>query len=46
MVSVPTLCLIAALALGAYDTIRSKGQSLCGWGITLIALALLWPLVR
>ena len=46
MLSIPTFCLIAALVIGLVSLVRNWRDNLPGWGITLIAAALLWPIVR
>lgn len=39
------LC-FAALVLAGYDLFTSRGRSILGWGVALIALALTWPTLR
>lgn len=46
MVSLPTLCLILAFGFSAYTLIESRGRGLLAWAVCLIAVALLYPLVR
>lgn len=40
--SIPILLIFAALILALVDEARAKGQSLTGWAVVLIAIALLW----
>lgn len=42
----PTILFIVALILALVDQIRAKGQSLTGWAVVLLALGLLWGLLR
>ena len=40
--SVPTLLVIVALILALVDEFRAQGQSLTGWAVVLLSIALLW----
>ena len=44
--SIPTLLFVVALILASIDLIRSRGQSLTGWAVVLIAVGLLWGVLR
>ena len=44
--SIPTILYAAALTLASIDQIRSRGQSLTGWAVILIAVGLLWGVLR
>lgn len=39
---IPTILAIVALILALIDELRARGQSLTGWAVVLIAIALLW----
>ena len=39
---VVTVLYLAALLLALVDELRSRGQSLTGWAVVLIAIVLLW----
>jgi hypothetical protein len=39
---IPLALAIVALALAAADEIRAQGQSLLGWAVCALAVALLW----
>jgi hypothetical protein len=41
--SIVTVLVIVALILAAVDEIRANGQSLTGWAVILLSIALLWP---
>ncbi len=40
--SIPTILVIIALVLALIDEFRAKGQSLTGWAVVLVCVALLW----
>jgi hypothetical protein len=42
MVTIPLLCLIAALALSGYEVVSSRAKSLLGWAVFLLAVAMIW----
>lgn len=44
--SIPTILEVVALILAAIEVVRSRAQSLLAWAVVLIALALLWGLIR
>jgi len=39
---IPTILIVVALVLALIDEFRSRGQSLTGWAVVFIAIALLW----
>ena len=41
-----TALLIAGLILAAVDQLRARGQSVLGWAVLLIGLALATPVLR
>ena len=44
--NIPDILFVVALILAAIDQIRAKGQSLTGWACILIAIGLLWGILR
>ena len=46
MLSVPDVLAIVALVLGAMEVIRSRAQNLVAWAVCLLALALLWSVLK
>lgn len=40
--TIPTILIIVALILALVDELRAQGQSLTGWAVVLLAVALLW----
>lgn len=44
--TLPTLCLILALGFSGYTLIEARGRGLLAWAVFLIAVALLWPVLR
>ena len=40
--SIPTALALVALILALVEEFRDRGQSLIGWAVVLIAIALLW----
>jgi hypothetical protein len=44
--SIPTILYVVALILASIDQIRAKGQSLTGWACILLAIGLLWGVLR
>jgi hypothetical protein len=44
--SIPTILFIVAFILAAIDLIRSEGRTLTGWAVCLIAIGLLWGVIR
>lgn len=40
--TVPTILIVVGLILALVDEFQAKGQSLVGWAVVLIAIALLW----
>lgn len=40
--TIPTLLIVVALVLALVDEFRAQGQSLTGWAVVFIAIALLW----
>jgi drug/metabolite transporter superfamily protein YnfA len=40
--SIPTILIIVGLLLALVDEFRARGQSLTGWAVVFIAIALLW----
>lgn len=43
---IPEVLYIVALIMAAIDLIRSRGQSLTGWGVVLVCVGLLWGVLR
>jgi hypothetical protein len=41
-VTIPLVLIAVAFILAAIDQIRARGQSLTGWAVIFIAIALLW----
>ena len=40
--TIPTILLIVALVLALVEELRARGESLLGWAVCFIAIALLW----
>ena len=40
--SLPTILIVVAVILALIDEFRAQGQSLTGWAVVLIGIALLW----
>ncbi len=40
--TIPTILIVVALLLALVDEFRAQGQSLTGWAVVFISIALLW----
>jgi drug/metabolite transporter superfamily protein YnfA len=40
--SIPTILILVGLLLALVDEFRARGQSLTGWAVVFVCVALLW----